>query len=524
LIALPLDRSEGPLDRAKTRPDPADSGVDRPLDHARRNVAPAAGRLDPRGRDALGLSAMRLAMEFTAQEIASIVGGRLVGPSTLGFTEVAIDSRRVRPGALFVALPGARTDGHEFIDAALARGAAGALVTRDAPVSIRGDAAFIRCEDATAALQRLAATWRARLRGTVIGVAGSNGKTTTKETLAKVLEGSGSTVATPGNENSQVGAPVALLSAPLEAAFVVLELGTSQPGELSRLAAMARPDHAVVTAAFAEHLEWLRDVDGVVAAETEILEFVPPGGLALIGSAEPRLVEEARRHGHLRLRSVGSSAADDWRLSAIRLGRDGTRFHLAGEGGARDWHVPLLGPPAAWAAAFAIALARSFGSADESIQAGLAKLAPAAHRLTAIPHPHRPWLVIDDCYNSNPASCVAAIETAAELRGEGERLILVLGDMLELGDATREAHREVGRAVPEHAPETELLLTVGPAAREIAAIASERGVRARPVEDADAAIAALQALLEDGRSTTILVKASRGVGLDRLVAALSAGS
>jgi UDP-N-acetylmuramoyl-tripeptide--D-alanyl-D-alanine ligase len=428
----------------------------------------------------------------------------------------------VRPGCLFVALPGARTDGHELLGAAFADGAAGALVTRDVPDSVRGDAVSIRCADATAALQQLASAWRGRLRGTVIGVAGSNGKTTTKETLAKVLEGAGKVFATPGNENSQVGAPVALLTAPLDADFVVLELGTSQPGELARLAAMARPDHAVVTAAFAEHLEWLRDVAGVIAAETEILEFTAPGGLALIGSAERDLVTAARASTHLRLRSVGVRPDDDWRLSDVRLGRDGTRFRLTGEASDRRWHVPLLGPPAAWAAAFAIALARALGAAEDLIQTGLSGLAPAAHRLTSIVHPRRPWLVIDDCYNSNPASCIAAIETATELRGAGDRLLLVLGDMLELGEATDDAHREVGRAVPSLSPRTDLLVAVGPAAREIAAEAGARGVPTHESADADAAIAAVLGLLEDGRPATILVKASRGVGLDRLVAALAA--
>jgi UDP-N-acetylmuramoyl-tripeptide--D-alanyl-D-alanine ligase len=462
-------------------------------------------------------------MDFTASQIASLVGGAVVGDGSRTFTEVVLDSRRVRPGCLFVALPGARVDGHDFLPAAFAGGATGALVTRPVEESIRGDAALVHCADATAALQRLASAWRDRLRGVVIGVAGSNGKTTTKETLAKVLEGGGRVFATPGNENSQVGAPVALLSVPLDIDFAVLELGTSQPGELSRLAEMARPDHALVTAAFAEHLEWLRDVDGVVAAETEILPFTAPGGLALVGSAEPRLVAAARPHDHLRVRSLGTACDDDWRISNTRLGREGTRFDLTGEDSATTrWHVPLLGPPAAWAAAFAIVVARNLGLHDDAIQGGLARLEPAAHRLTPIRHPRMPLLLIDDCYNSNPASCIAALETAAELAGSTDRLILVLGDMLELGEATLEAHREVGRAVPHQAARTELLLTVGTAAREIASEARAGRIDVREVANADEAIAALRPVLADSRPTTVLVKASRGVGLDRLVAALSA--
>lgn len=462
-------------------------------------------------------------MDFTASQIASLVEGAVVGDGSRTFTEVVLDSRRVRPGCLFVALPGARVDGHDFLRTAFAGGAVGALVTREVDDGIRGDATLVRCADATVALQRLASVWRDRLRGVVIGVAGSNGKTTTKETLAKVLEGGGRVFATPGNENSQVGAPVALLSVPLDTDFAVLELGTSQPGELSRLAAMARPDHAVVTAAFAEHLEWLRDVDGVVAAETEILPFTAAKGLALVGSAEPKLVAAARPHEHLRVRSLGTSCDDDWRIANTRLAREGTRFDLTGDGGATTrWHVPLLGPPAAWAAAFAIVLARELGLADDVIHAGLARLEPAAHRLTAVRHAERPLLVIDDCYNSNPASCIAAIETASELAGSSDRLVLVLGDMLELGEATSESHREVGRAVPGKAPRTQLLVTVGPASHEIASEARAGRIETREVANADEAIAALRPLLDSNEPTTILVKASRGVGLDRLVTALAA--
>lgn len=468
-------------------------------------------------------------MDFSAAEIAALIGGGAEGNAARRFHEVVIDSRRVRPGCLFVALPGARVDGHDFVAAAFAAGAGGALVTRDVPDGIPGEAVVIRCADATAALQGLGSAWRDRLRGTVVGVAGSNGKTTTKEALARVLAEAGSVFATPGNENSQVGAPTALLAVPADTRFVVLELGTSQPGELARLAAMARPDHAVITAAFAEHLEWLRDVDGVVAAETEILGSTRAGGLALVGSAEPKLVAAAQRYEGLRVRSLGTTTRDDWQIGDLRLTREGTRFRLAGKPEAlpeverREWHVPLLGPPAAWAAGFAIALARNLGMTPEAIQAGLARLRPAAHRLAPAQHPERPLLVIDDCYNSNPASCIAAIETAAELSAPRDRLILVLGDMLELGEATRDAHREVGEAVPRCAPRSEALVTVGAASLDIASAAGAAGVPVHPVHDADEAIPLLRSLLEDrSRRTTVLVKASRGVGLDRLVAALLA--
>ncbi len=190
-------------------------------------------------------------MDLTAAQIAEACAGRLrAGDPDYRFHEIALDSRAVSTGCLFAAIPGERVDGHDYIGDALTAGAAGALVMRT-PARMPPGGICIEVDDTTQALQALAAAWRARLHATVIGVAGSNGKTTTKETLAAVCRRAGKTWATPGNANSQVGAPLALLATPEDADFVVLELGTSAPGELGRLARMARPDAAIITAAFA---------------------------------------------------------------------------------------------------------------------------------------------------------------------------------------------------------------------------------------------------------------------------------
>ncbi len=300
-------------------------------------------------------------MDLSAAEIARACGGRLLsGDPNRRFHEIAIDSRRVPRDSMFAAIPGARVDGHDFLPTAFESGAAGVLVMRDvvAPPEI----AVIRIDDTTTALQALASHWRDRIRATVIGVAGSNGKTTTKETLAAVFARGGRTWATPGNANSQVGAPLALLDTPLDAEFAILELGTSAPGELDRLARMARPHHAVVTAAFAEHLEWLGSVAGVIEAETEILDVLGPEALALVGSAEPDLVTAARGRTGLRVEALGLREDDAWRISRVRTTRTGTDFRLRTPAGdEREWRLPLLGEPAAWAGAFAAALATELG-------------------------------------------------------------------------------------------------------------------------------------------------------------------
>lgn len=446
-------------------------------------------------------------------------------PETI-FTQVVLDSRDVPPGALFVALPGENHDGHDFLESALQTGAAGALLMRQPDTQPAGDPCLILVEDSTRSLQALAAAWRQMMGLPVVGVAGSNGKTTTKETLHTVLGAHVPTHATPGNANSQVGSPLAILHTPEDAELLVLELGTSMPGELSRIAAMAAPDMAVITAAFGEHLEFLKDIDGVVREETTILDALPREALAVVGSAEPKLVEAARQRKHLRIESLGTRPEDDWTLGGIQMSIEGTRFTLASRHGTRQWHTPLLGAPAAWAAAFAVIIARELGLAESTIDQGLTRAQPAAHRLVASHHPGRPLLILDDCYNSNPAACIAAIETALALhQGRGE-LVLVLGDMLELGEQTEAAHREVGEQVAALTATMTcdtLLVTVGPLSEEIARTARAQGrpganeLRILEAPDTASARALLTPFLDQSTSATMLLKASRGIGLEALL-------
>lgn len=462
-------------------------------------------------------------VHLTAAQIAAGTGGRLVqGDPQRLFRAAALDSRDVPPDALFIALPGARVDGHDYAAAAVAAGATGVLTSHDPVPPLPAGVVEIRVDDTLAAVQTLARAHRDALRAKVVGVAGSNGKTTTKETIAAVLGTRGATFATPRNENSQIGAPLTILATPADTAFLVLELGTSEPGELDRLGAIARPDVAVITAAFAEHLEWLGSVAGVVAAETELLDHLRPGAVAFVGSAEPLLLEAARQRTGVTVRAVGERAGDDWRIGDVRLARDGTHFTLTGPQRApRAWHVPLLGGPAAWSASFAIAVGSELGLDDEAMQRGLATVTAVAHRLIPIAHPRRPLFVVDDTYNSNPASCLAAIDTAVALATPGDRLVLVLGDMLELGHASDDAHREIGGAIRTRAPGA-AVVAVGRAARLIADVARRDGITVHEADDASQASAIVERLLGDARPTTLLAKGSRGIGLDRVVAHLLA--
>lgn len=460
-------------------------------------------------------------MRLSAKLIAELCHGELLcGNPEKTFTRAVLDSRDVPEGSLFVALPGQHHDGHDFLDSALCNGAAGALVMHRPPEMPEEDACLILVEDSTRSLQALAAAWRKMLGLPVVGVAGSNGKTTTKETLLAVLGAHAPTHATPGNANSQVGAPLAILHTPEDTELMVLELGTSMPGELARISAMAAPDIAIITAAFGEHLEFLKTIDGVVHEETTILDSLPPGALAVVGSAEPKLVEAARLRQHLRVESLGTRPEDDWHLGSIEMSIDGTRFTLAHRSGERNFHTPLLGAPAAWAAAFSAIVARELGVADSTIDEGLARVIPADHRLVACHHPARPLLILDDCYNSNPAACIAAIETALALHRGRQELILVLGDMLELGDETEVAHREVGEQAANltaHLAADTQIITVGPLSRTIAAEIRDRGLSVMEASDTEDARKLLLPLLDKATSTTMLLKASRGIGLEALL-------
>lgn len=458
-------------------------------------------------------------IHLSAAEIAAGAGGRILqGDPGRIFRAAALDSRDVPHGSLFIALPGARVDGHDFAAAAVAAGACGVLTSHDLAAPLPADTVEIRVADTLAAVQTLARAHRDALRARVVGVAGSNGKTTTKETVAAVLATRGATFATPRNENSQIGAPLTILATPDDTDFLVLELGTSEPGELDRLGAIARPDVAVITAAFAEHLEWLGSVAGVVAAETELLDHLRPGAVAFVGSAEPLLVAAARRRTALAVRTVGERVDDDWRIANVRLARDGTHFTLTGPSrAARPWRVPLLGGPAAWSASFAIAVGAELGLDDAAIQRGLDTVVAVAHRLIPLAHPRRPLFVVDDTYNSNPASCLAAIDTAVALAAPDDRVVLVLGDMLELGAASDDAHREIGAAVKQRAPGASLV-AVGRAAKLLAAEARRAGVEVHEVDDAAQASLVVERVLADARPTTLLAKGSRGIGLDRVVA------
>ena len=431
--------------------------------------------------------------------LAEWCGGELLGAD--GPVRGAdLDSRTLPAGALFVALRGARRDGHDFA-ADCADRAAGCLVAR----RLQLDCPQIVVDDPAAALQTIAARWRGRLRARVAVVTGSNGKTTTKEMTRAVLAAAGRCTASPGNWNNHLGVPLALLGVAADDDYAVLELGANRPGEIARLATWARPDAAAVTGAAEAHLEGFGDLDGVAAAKAEIYAGLGEDGVAVV-NADDRYAEFWRARAAPR-RVIDFGAAADAAVRA-RLGDGELELACGGETARIDW--PLAGAHNASNAACAVALGLGLGIGFQAAAAALAGFElPLGGRLRFARGPGGARL-IDDSYNANPGSFRAAIDV---LVGQAAETWLVLGEMRELGAASGEQHAAVARYA--RAAGVGRLLALGPEAGRCARAFGAGGEACAGIEQA---AAVLRRELSAGGA--VLVKGSRAAGLERLVARL----
>lgn len=448
---------------------------------------------------------------LTADDLVRLTGGRLLARSERRVRGAAVDSRLVGPGQLFVALPGERTDGHLHLDDAVRRGAAALLVTRGVEESAAfGDVTIIRVADGLAALGAVAAGWRQRFDPLVVGVTGSIAKTSTKEAAAAVLGGSLRTLKTEGNQNNEVGLPLTLMRLGPDDEAAVLEMGMYVTGEIADLAAMARPSIGVVTAVQAVHLSRIGTLEAVERAKGELLEALPPDGTAVLNADDPIVTRMDRRTVAHVVRYGFDDDADVRASDVVSAGTDGMSFRLRTPVGERAVTIPALGRLSVHNAAAAAAVGLAARLDLDAIAAALARSWGAPHRVELVRL--RGVTVIDDSYNASPGSVTAALELLAGLPG---RRVAVLGEMLELGEAHEAGHRAVGEAA---GPIVDLLIVVGAGAGGIAAGALDAGLEAgriHVVADADGALDALRPRLRDGDS--VLVKASRGIELDRVV-------
>jgi UDP-N-acetylmuramoyl-tripeptide--D-alanyl-D-alanine ligase len=447
-------------------------------------------------------------MKRTLAQFAACADGALRGADS-AFAEVAIDSRRVAAGDLFLALPGTRADGHDFVAAAAGAGAAGAVVSRpvDAPVP------QILVADVTRALTRAGSAWRTAFRGTVLGVAGSNGKTTTKEMLKSILAQSGPCLATRGNLNNQLGVPLTLLRLADHYRSAVIEIGANRAGDVAELLALARPRVGLITNAGAEHLEGFGSLEGVARAEGEMVAGLDPDGIAVINADDP-YAPLWRSMTRARVVGFGLGADADVRATGVTLEADGrgfaTRFTLHHGADAVAVALALAGRHNVHNALGAAAAALAAGATPAQVAAGLASVRPVEGRLQLKALAGGAWLV-DDSYNANPSSAQAALEVLAQLPG---RRWLVLGDMAELGAAGPASHRETGAQA--RALGVERLFTFGP----LAALAAEGyGAGAECHTDMPSLVRAVSGALSG--DVRLLVKGSRVNRLERLVTALT---
>jgi UDP-N-acetylmuramoyl-tripeptide--D-alanyl-D-alanine ligase len=452
---------------------------------------------------------------LAAEELAQITGGRLVARSSRPIRGAAVDSRIVNPGELFVALPGERTDGHEFLAAAVARGAAALLVTRvtdDAATSLR-DVTIVRVADGLAALHAVAAAWRTRFDPLVVGVTGSIAKTSTKEAIAAVLGERFVTLKNEGNQNNEIGLPLTVLRLGPEHEAAVLEMGMYAGGEIADLAAIARPRIGVVTAVQPVHLARIGTLEAIEQAKGELLEALPRDGRAVLNADDVRVRRMAGRTEAPAL-TYGFAADADVRAEDVRsAGTDGMRFTLRTRDGRVPVSVPTLGRLAVHNALAGAATGLAAGLSLDEIAAGLARGWSAPHRTELVRAGG--VTIVDDSYNASPASVTAALDLLGGLPG---RRVAVLGEMLELGDGHEAGHRAVGEAAAAIA---DLLVVVGAGATGIADGAVAAGLAPGKIVRAttrEVAFDLLMPRLRDG--DVVLVKASRGVELDLLVDAL----
>jgi UDP-N-acetylmuramoyl-tripeptide--D-alanyl-D-alanine ligase len=461
---------------------------------------------------------------FVLSELVQVTGARLLGNGNCAVRGVTTDSRSDVAGKLYVALPGERFDGHSFLQQAVAGGANAVLVDRDQlpelPVPI------LKVGSTSQALLDIAKCHRNRWRGRLMAIAGSAGKTTTRVACQSLLETiyPSKVHATPGNLNNQVGVPMTLLGLTESHDYAVVEVGTNFPGEVGKLAEVCRPDVAILTLVGLEHTEGLGDIDSIEEEEGDIFGVLATAGVAVGNGDDPRVKRQlARKAANSRQVLYGVEPGVDYQVAhhASQLDRVSVvveRSQRLG-GGRLNLESKLLGRPGAMAVAAAIAASESLGMSVEQSHAMSAWLGDdigEAGRLQVLELDQR-IVVLDDCYNANPPSMASSIAVATELaESHGSRLLLVLGEMRELGSQSEREHRILGKNLGK----VSLLIAVGEQAAPLFESASACGVPSEYCENSNDAAERIAQLTRAG--DVVLVKGSRGVRLEIVVRTLAA--
>jgi UDP-N-acetylmuramoyl-tripeptide--D-alanyl-D-alanine ligase len=448
---------------------------------------------------------------LTFTQLAAMTGGTLLQGGDIETSSVVIDSREVKPDSVFFAIKGERLDGHQFVPQALqtARGA----VVSEVPADVPTGKGIIKVSDTTEALQNLARSIREQLPFMLIAITGSAGKTTTKEMIATLVGTERRTFKSWGNFNNLIGCPLCIDNTPDGTDVVVSEMGMNHKGEIARLAGLTHPDIGVYTNIGPVHIEFFGTIDKIAEAKRELLENVKPEGAIVINVDNEYVMRISEKFPGRKV-AYGIDHEAEYRAVNVReRGLLGTAFTLEAERRSIDLELALPGRHNLENLIAAIATARVAGISWEGIERGVREVKPAYHRGVIVPW--RGATIYDDTYNSNPYALGRALELLRQ--AEAKRRIAVIGDMLELGEQEElEYHRESGRQIPR---EIDVVIGVGRRAQALLDGAREAGFTAlHHFADAEAAGAFLVNFIREG--DLVLVKASRGIGLDRIVTML----
>ena len=454
---------------------------------------------------------------FTVKDILISTGGSMLsGKEKDMLVGVSTDTRRLKPGELFVSIKGDRFDGHNFILDAVSKGA-GAVLVQDGCITNSGfdmqSVSFISVPDSIKALGDIARFHRSRFIMPLIGITGSNGKTTTKEMTAGILARKMNVLKNFGTENNQIGVPLTLMRLAPEHKVTVLEMGTNHLGEIGRLSEISRPTMAVITNIGPSHLEHLKDLETVLKAKSEILEYIDGKEAKLVINGDDEILNKIKTG--LKLVKFGLNKDFDFYAEKINLEPDGINFKLNGKW---DIEIGLVGRHNVYNALAAIAASWDFGVSIEDIKEALREfrvpnMRMEVKRLGDIK-------IINDTYNSNPLSMKQAIDALKDMTTKG-RKILVAGDMLELGTLSGRFHHLMGRQAAESG--IDLIVAVGKLAEHIAKGAQEAGMSGKKIKLCNLTKEACGAVLQlIKKGDTVLVKGSRAMKMEQIVTELEA--
>jgi UDP-N-acetylmuramoyl-tripeptide--D-alanyl-D-alanine ligase len=427
---------------------------------------------------------------------------------------VTIDSRKIGAGNLFVPFKGERVDGHKYVVESIEKGAAAALWQKDVP-NPPENLPILIVDDCLTALQELARNYRKQLPVKVVGITGSNGKTTTKDMTTSLLSTQYKVQKTEGNYNNHIGLPLTVLGLHEDTEVAVLEMGMSGRGEIEFLTKLACPDAVVITNIGESHLLDLGSREGIAEAKLEILQGLQDGGLAVLHGDEPLLRERIKQYkGNVQVKTFGRNETNDLFPTEITQMAQGNRFKM--NASTESFELPVLGTHNILNALAAMHIAHYFSIPYEKMKDGLSGIKLTNMRMELV-EGKRGEKIINDAYNASPTSMMAAIDLVSNLQGY-DRKILVLGDMLELGPQEEQYHLQIGEGLD--AEKTDILFTFGPLGEHIA-----KGARKILGEQRVFAFRDKAELIEElkkhvNEQTLILVKASRGMKMEEIVTAL----